>query len=131
MLPPIAYFPRQVERSEASDAILREREAAAAARGEANRVVEHLSEQQAVRHIEEMEQTGAAMQRQLASERETFLTQLIEHKELHTKLVSFPEWNTSVRIYLPCAPTVIARLPTVRIHHPSASHVDKFVSGSG
>mmetsp|Transcript_73912 Transcript_73912/g.203492 ORF Transcript_73912/g.203492 Transcript_73912/m.203492 type:complete len:390 (+) Transcript_73912:149-1318(+) len=75
------------ERDERAAALGSARADAHAAREEAARAVELLSEKQATRHVEEMEAAGAAMQRQIAGERQAYLQQLQEHKELHGQLV--------------------------------------------
>ena len=60
-----------------------ERENTSAAHEAARRVLAEVADRQAARHAAEVREQGAAMEAQLAVEREAFLEQLVDHKEMH------------------------------------------------
>lgn len=67
-------------------ALAKEREATAAAHEASRRVLAEVADRQAARHAAEVSEQGAAMEAQLAVEREAFLEQLVDHKEINAHL---------------------------------------------
>ena len=67
-------------------ALAKEREATAAAHESSRRVLAEVADRQAARHAAEISEQGAAMEAQLSVEREAFLEQLVDHKEINAHL---------------------------------------------
>merc|ERR1719217_1369718 len=67
-------------------ALAKERETTAAAHEASRRVLAEVADRQAARHAAEISEQGAAMEAQLAVEREAFLEQLVDHKEISAHL---------------------------------------------
>ena len=74
------------EREGFDAALAKERAATATANDEARRVLAEVADRQAARHAAEISDQGTAMEAQLAVEREAFLEQLVDHKEINAHL---------------------------------------------
>ena len=74
------------EREGFDAALAREREATAAAQEASRRVLQEVADRQAARHAVELSEQGAAMESQLALERDSYLTHLADRRELADQL---------------------------------------------
>ena len=74
------------EREAFESALAKEREATNAARDASRRVLQEVADRQAARHALELTQQGQTMEAQLSVEREAFLEQLVDRKDLQNSL---------------------------------------------
>jgi hypothetical protein len=74
------------EREAFESALAKEREATNAARDASRRVLQEVADRQAARHALELTQQGHTMEAQLSVEREAFLEQLVDRKDLQNSL---------------------------------------------
>ena len=74
------------EREAFESALAKEREATNAARDASRRVLQEVADRQAARHALELTQQGQTMEAQLSVEREAFLEQLVDRKDLQNNL---------------------------------------------